>query len=62
MQPYIYIYIYIMLNIQGLTKVKAVQLEHLYENNDILCLTDTQQKIEKNYFSKNIKYIKVVDL
>ena len=30
-----------LLNIQGLTKVKAVELEHLFENNDILCLTET---------------------
>ena len=46
-----------MLNIQGLTKVKAVELEHLFENNDILCLTETQQKIEKISFNKSIKYI-----
>ena len=46
-----------MLNIQGLTKVKAVKLEHLFENNDILCLTETQQKIEKISFSRSIKHI-----
>ena len=46
-----------MLNIQGLTKVKAVELEHLFENNDILCLTETEQKIEKISFIKSIKYI-----
>ena len=70
-QPYIYIYKIKLLNIQGLTKVKAVELEHLFENNDILCLTETQQKIEKISFNKSIKYItsmrdvkekKVVDL
>ena len=51
--------------------MKAVELEHLFENNDILCLTETQQKIEKISFNKSIKYItsmrdvkekKVVDL
>ena len=46
-----------LLNIQGLTKVKAVELVHLFENNDILCLTETQQKIEKISFSRSIKYI-----
>ena len=46
-----------MLNIQSLTKVKAVELEHVFENNDILCLTETQQKMEKINFSKSIKYI-----
>ena len=51
--------------------MKAVELAHLFENNDILCLTETQLKIEKISFSKSIKYItsmrdvkekKVVDL
>ena len=37
-----------LLNIQGLTKVKAIELENLFGNNDILCLTETQQKLEKN--------------
>ena len=46
-----------LLTIQGLTKVKAVELQHLFENNDILCLAETQQKIEQIHFSKSIKYI-----
>ena len=46
-----------LLNIHGLTKVKAVELEHLFENNDILCLTETQQKIGKISFSRSLKYI-----
>ena len=46
-----------LLNIQGLTKVKAIELENLFGNKDILCLTETQQKLEKNNFSKNVKYV-----
>ena len=46
-----------LLNIQGLTKVKAIELESLFGNNDILCLTETQQKMEKINFSKNVKYV-----
>ena len=37
--------------------MKAVEFEHLFENNDILCLTETQRKIEKICFSRSIKYI-----
>ena len=37
--------------------MKAIELVHLFENNDIMCLTETPQKIDKNNFSKNIKYI-----
>ena len=37
-----------LLNIQGLTKVKAIKLESLFGKNYILSLTETQQKIEKN--------------
>ena len=46
-----------LLNIQGLTKVKAIELESLFWNNDILCLTEAQQKMEKVNFSKNVKYV-----
>ena len=48
--------------------MKAIELESLFGNNDILCLTETQQKLEKNYFSRNVtsmrdvKEKKVVDL
>ena len=38
--------------------MKAIEPESLFVNNDILCLTETQQKkMEKNNFSNNIKYI-----
>ena len=37
--------------------MKTVELEHLFDNNDILCLTETQPKSEKISFSKSIKYI-----
>ena len=46
-----------LLNIQGLTKVKAIELESLFGNNDILCLTVIQQKMEKINFSKNVRYV-----
>ena len=38
-------------------KVKAIELESLFGNNDILCLTETKQKMEENNFSKNGKYV-----
>ena len=44
-----------LINIQGLTKPKAVELETILDNNDIICLTETQQKVEKLNFSKGIK-------
>ena len=37
--------------------MKAIELESLFGNNDILCLTETQQKMEKVNFSKNVKYV-----
>ena len=37
-----------LLNIQGLSQVKAVELEEMLKTNELLCLTETQQKIEKN--------------
>ena len=46
-----------LLNIQCLTKVKAIESESLFGNNDILCLTETRQKLEKINFSKNVKYV-----
>ena len=46
-----------LLNFQGLTKLKAIELESLFGNNDILCLTETQQKLGKKLFSKNVKYV-----
>ena len=51
--------------------MKAIELESLFGNNDILCLTETQQELRKINFSKNVKYVtsmqdvketKVVDL
>ena len=37
--------------------MKAIELESLFGNNDILCLTETQQKLEKINFSKIVKYV-----
>lgn len=46
-----------LINIQGLTQVKAVEIEQLFEEHDILCLTETQQKFEKVNFSRDVGYI-----
>ena len=34
-----------LLNIQGLTKAKAIEIEQVLDKNVILCLTETQQKV-----------------
>lgn len=44
-----------MLNIQGLSKIKSVEIESLLQSNTILCLTETQHKYEKINFSPQIK-------
>ena len=49
-----------LLNIQGLTKVKAIELESIFGNNYILCLTETQPKMGKINVRKNVKNVKYV--
>ena len=34
--------------------MKAIELESVFGNNYILCLTETQQKMKKNYLSKYV--------
>ena len=50
-----------MINIQGLTKEKSVELEELLKEKDnelcILCLVETQQKYKKVDFSNSIKCV-----
>ena len=46
-----------LVNVQGLTKIKAVELEQLINNNTILCLTETQQKWQTVNFSNEISQI-----
>ena len=43
-----------LLNIQGLTKAEAIEIEQLLDKNVILCLTETQQKVDSVNFSKGI--------
>ena len=45
-----------LLKIQGLTKAKAIEIEQLLDKNVILCLTETQQKVDSVNFSKGIQY------
>ena len=47
-----------MINIQGLTKAKYLEVEDILneENtNNIICITETQQKIDKTVESKGVK-------
>ena len=37
-----------LINVQGLTQTKAIELENMLTQNEIICLTETQQKVEKN--------------
>ena len=46
-----------LLNIQGLTQVKAIEIEIILSKNGIICLTETQHKFEKINFSHDIRYI-----
>ena len=47
-----------LINIQGLTKAKYVEVEQLVENElDIICLTETQLKYDKFEMLKGIKKI-----
>ena len=36
-----------LINVQGLTQAKAIELENMLTQNEIICLTETQQKVEK---------------
>ena len=45
-----------LLNIQGLTQVKAFEIERIITKNIIICLTETQQKLEKINFNQDIRY------
>jgi len=45
-----------LINIQGLTKSKAAELVKIIEENDILCLTETQQKLDSIDFGRKIIY------
>lgn len=42
------------INIQGLTNLKMCEVQKLIENNTILCLTETQLKIEKIRIPENL--------
>ena len=39
-----------LINIQGLTKAKSIELQHLLEENTILCLTMKYNRNRKNEF------------
>lgn len=44
-----------LINIQGLTNVKLMEVEKLIEkNSDIVCITETQLKIDKIKLNDNI--------
>ena len=42
-----------LINVQGLTQTKAIELENMLRQNEIICLTETQQKIEKTRFKNS---------
>ena len=42
-----------LINVQGLTQTKVIELEDMLRQNEITCLTETQQKIEKNRFKNS---------
>ena len=47
-----------LVNVQGLTKPKVVELEKLLmEKCELVCLTETQQKYKKVTFSKGINTV-----
>ena len=45
------------LNIQGLTNAKIAEIEQLIEKNTVMCLTETQLKIDKIKISEKFNYI-----
>ena len=46
-----------IINIQGLTKTKGIEVEELIGDRSIVCLTETQKKIRDVMFSKDCKII-----
>ena len=42
-------------NIQGLTNIKMCEIEKLIDNNTIMCLTETQLKINKIKVSESLR-------
>ena len=53
-----------LINIQGFSKTKIVEVEKLLENsNDVLCLTETQHKVDRLNLNDNIiKHTSMRDL
>ena len=45
------------INIQGLTNVKITELENIINKDTLLCLTETQLKIDKVKISEGLKYV-----
>ena len=51
-----------LLNIQGLTKTKIIEIERLLNNQSLLFLTETQQKFDKTNLSPTyFKYMSMRD-
>ena len=47
-----------LINIQGLTEVKMLEIQELIDNDSIMCLTETQQKFDKHNIKNDIdKYV-----
>ena len=49
-----------LINIQGLTQIKASEIEELVSENSLFCITETQQRYNKIRFMDNTKYISVM--
>ena len=46
-----------LLNVQGLTQAKSIEVEQRINNSTIVCLTETQQKRHNIKFQKNIRNV-----
>ena len=46
-----------VVNVQGLTKTKGMEIEELINDNSIVCLTETQKKIRDVNFSETFEVI-----
>lgn len=46
-----------LINIQGLTKVKLIQLLNILDTNTILCTTETHKKYDGLQIPKDVKFI-----
>ena len=44
-----------MINVQGITQAKVIDIEKLLEDNCVMCLTETQEKVRKVKISDNIE-------